>query len=68
VTDARFEHNRVFHAVMLAKGERVDWHAFESRKAQAKVQALEKRKNGTAGPDPDAAAKNVALETFNVMK
>jgi hypothetical protein len=68
VTNTRFEHNQMFHAVVLAKGERVGWRTFESRKAQAVVKALEARTNRTADADPDAAAKNVALETFNVMK
>eukprot|EP00775_Hariotina_reticulata_P003871 gene3871-4126_t len=47
--------NTVFHAVILAKGQRRDWRKFESARAKAVLQAQ---------GDRDLAVKNVTLDTY----
>jgi hypothetical protein len=63
VSDNRFERNAVFHAVVLAKGERVDWRKFEGRRASETAKALQK------GNHTDlTAVDKVELSTFSTMR
>jgi len=58
MTGLRVERNAVFHAVVLLKGERVNWRAFESKRAKAVEDAKGDMK----------AMNNVTLDTFSTMK
>lgn len=66
VTDTRFEHNAVFHAVVLVKGERADWRKYEAMKAKAIAKALADK---AAGRPADAkAVDRVTMHTFNAIR
>lgn len=63
VSNTRFERNAVFHAVVLAKGERVDWRKFEGLRALEMAKAL----LHNSSTDLKAVDK-VELSTFNIMR
>lgn len=63
VSNTRFERNAVFHAVGLAKGERVDWRKFEGRRASETAKALQK-----GGSADLSAVDKVELSTFSTMR
>jgi hypothetical protein len=55
IFNSSLTHNKVFHAVVLVKGERRDWQRFEHAKALAVIKA-----NGNL-----AAAATESLTTFS---
>jgi len=58
VVDSVISDNAVFHAVMLVKGERMDWKKYESAKASA-VLAYMGRMEG---------AENITMDTFSAVR
>lgn len=63
VSGCRFEANAVFHAVVLAKGERVDWRKYEARRASETAKALQQGRHADA-----KAVDKVAMSTYSAMR
>lgn len=57
VVDSVISDNAVFHAVMLVKGERMDWKKYESAKASA---VLAKGRM--------EAAETITMDTFSAVR